>query len=153
MIEGLESFSLFSELKAVHLQQISSFCTELSLLDGETLIEEKDHNNKDLFLLCAGKVEIVSNSTATTSNEVVISKEDMDVFGEIAWLNNCRRTASVRCNGAVRAIRVDGNSLANYLNNNHEAGYAVMRKIALTLSTRMANADSLLKQILWNTTL
>lgn len=153
MIDDLEKSSLFHDLSAEHLTDVSRFCAALSLSDGEMLIEESDENNKDLYLLCSGAVEIVSNSTLLTSNEVVISKEDMDVFGEIAWLTNRKRTASVRCHGSVRAIRVDGQALSDYLNNNSEPGYAVMRRIALTLSSRMVSTDSLLKQILWNTAL
>lgn len=153
MIEELEKVSLLSELSPQQLAEVSRFCTPLSLSDGEMLIRESDKIGNDLYLLCAGTVEIVSNGNAVTSAEVVISKQDKDVFGEMGWLTNAPRTASVRCHGNVQAVRVDGLALREYLNSHPEVGYIVMRHIALTLSQRMQGTDVLLKQILWNTTL
>ena len=153
MNETLESISLFQDLSAQQLEEVGQFCTSLSLSDGDMLIRESERNDPDLYLLCNGCVEIVSRSAPITSGEVVISKEDKDVFGEMAWLTNAPRTASVRCHGAVQAIRVDGHALTEYLNTHTELGYVIMRRIALTLSHRMRGTDALLKQILWNTTL
>ncbi len=81
----------------------------------------------------------------------MISREDNDVFGEMAWLTDEARTASVRCVGNVHAVRVDGSSLSEYINNNTDVGYVIMRHIALTLSGRLQGTNALLKQILWNT--
>ncbi len=153
MIEALEKVSLFRELSVAQLAEVSRFCTLLSLSDGDMLIKESDRDDIDLYLLCQGSVEVVSRSSPITSGEVVISKQDMDVFGEMGWLTNAARTASVRCHGNVQAIRVDGRALNEYLNSHPEVGYIIMRCIALTLAQRMQGTDALLKQILWNTTL
>jgi len=153
VIEELEKVSLFNELSYLQLEAISQFCQLLSLSDGDMLIRESDRNVSDLYLLCAGSVEIVSSATAIISGEVVISKQDKDLFGEMGWLTNAPRTASVRCHGSVQAIRVEGQALTKYLNNHPDVGFIIMRHIALTLSQRLQGTDALLKQILWNTTL
>jgi len=153
MIEDLEKVSLLRELSPQQLDEVSRFCTMLSLADGEMLIKESDKSGSDMYLLCKGRVEIVSSGSTITSGEVVISKEDKDVFGEMAWLTNAPRTASVRCHGNVQAIRIDGVALSEYLNGHPDIGYVIMRQIALTLSQRMQGTDALLKQILWNTML
>lgn len=153
MIEELEKVSLFRDLTPDQLDAVSQFCSFLTLADGDMLIRESERNDNDLYLLCKGMVEIVSSSTPVTSGEVVISKQDKDVFGEMGWLTNAPRTASVRCHGDVQAVRVDGQALSEYLNNNTDVGYVIMRHVALTLSERMQGTDALLKQILWNTTL
>ena len=152
-IDGLDKVSIFQDLTVPQLEQISTFCRELELDAGDMLIEESDKQNTDIYILMRGKVEIVSNAASITSSEVVISRAEMDVFGEIAWLARCKRTASVRCHGDVLAVRVDGPALQSYLEVHPDAGYHVMRRIALTLSKRMMDADNLLKQILWNTVL
>ena len=85
MNETLESISLFQDLSAQQLEEVGQFCTSLSLSDGDMLIRESERNDPDLYLLCNGCVEIVSRSAPITSGEVVISKEDKDVFGEMAW--------------------------------------------------------------------
>lgn len=153
MIEELEKVSLLRDLSPQQLEEVSRYCTLMSLGDGEMLIRESDKNGNDLYLLCQGSVEIVSNGNAITSGEVVISNQDKDVFGEMGWLTNAPRTASVRCHGGVQAVRVDGRAFGDYLSSHPEVGYLVMRHIALTLSRRMQGTDALLKQILWNTTL
>jgi len=153
MTDDLEKATLFQGLNPSQLKAISSFCSLLTLLDGDMLIREEDRGDSDIYLLLDGAVEIVSNNTMITSSEVVISKEDKDVFGEIAWLTGSPRTASVRCRGGVNAIRVDGKALTSYLEQHPAAGYSVMREIALTQSRRMQRTDSLLKQILWNSLL
>jgi len=153
MIEALEKVSLFSELSVAQLAEVDQFCTLLSLSDGDMLIKESDRDDIDLYLLCQGSVEIVSRGSPITSGEVVISKQDKDVFGEMGWLTNAARTASVRCHGNVQAIRVDGRALNEYLNSHTDLGYIMMRHVAQTLAQRMQGTDALLKQILWNTTL
>ena len=111
MIEDLEDISLFQDLSLSQLNDISEYCELQMLNDGDVLIREKVQDDLDLYVLCKGSVEIVSSSNPITSGEVVISKEDKDVFGEMAWLTKHCRTASVRCYGQVTAIRVDGHAL------------------------------------------
>jgi CRP-like cAMP-binding protein len=153
MIEDLDSSSFFQDLTVAQLHDISAFCTPLSLGDGDMLIQEAERGQPDLYVLCAGSVEIVSNAAPIISDEVVISKMDKDIFGEIGWLTGSKRTASVRCHGEVRAIQVDGEALTGYLNSHPDVGYMVLRRVSLTLAERMKNTDSLLKQILWNSVL
>ncbi|HHJ80872.1 MAG TPA: cyclic nucleotide-binding domain-containing protein, partial [Candidatus Tenderia electrophaga] len=130
MIEALEKVSLFKELSHLKLEAITPFCQLLNLMDGDMLIRESDKNVSDLYLLCAGSVEIVSSATAITSGEVVISKQDKDLFGEMGWLTNAPRTASVRCHGNVQAIRVDGQALSIFLDSHPDVGFIIMRHIA-----------------------
>jgi CRP-like cAMP-binding protein len=150
MISDLERTNFFHDLSLEQLEEITPFCTLLQLNDGDILIKEGDQGNRDIYHLCSGSVEIVSNDTSIISNEVVLSSEDNELFGEISWLTNGKRTASVRCKGDVEAIRIDGKALMNFLENNPEIGFLIMRRIALIISERMEKTDSLMKQILWN---
>jgi len=149
MIEILGQNSLFKGLEGQQLEDIADLSSRTEYDDGDFLIREDDKNT-DLYILCEGSVEIVSNNTAKTSSEVVLSSEDKDVFGEINWLTNSKRTAGVRCHGPVDAIRINGEALMNYLENNPEVGFKVTRRIARLLSARMEESNRLLKQILWN---
>ena len=150
MIFELEQVQLFKEVTAKALQEISQFCTKLSLEDGETLIAENDPRSRDLFILCNGRVEITTNSTGVTSNEAIISQHDKELFGEISWIMGSKRTASVSCLGEVEAIRIDGVEFMNYLQSHPEVGFIVMRNVAMLVANSLGNTDQLLKQILWN---
>lgn len=155
MLNQLNQISLFQDLDFRTLERIGAFCTKMQLRDGEVLMVENETENRspDLFALCAGCVEIISNGSAVTSDEIVISNQDKDVLGEISWLCNTRRTATVRARGTVEAIRIDGDRLRDFLDHNRETGYSVMQRMAVMLSQRLGETDTLLKQILWNTRL
>ena len=150
MVGELDQISLFADLPYDQLEDISKFCTRVHFDAGEFLIMEGDTANPDLFILSDGSVEIVSNNSNRISNEIVLSKEQKEIFGEISWLTNAKRTASVRCHGQVDAIRIDGKALMNYLEERPEAGFRITRKVATLLSQRMEDTDKLLKQVLWN---
>jgi CRP-like cAMP-binding protein len=150
MFTELDQISIFKGLTYEQLGNISGFCTRQMHDDGDILIAEGEQDNSDLFILVGGSVEIVSSHASTTSNEVVLSREDKEIFGEISWLTDARRTAGVRCHGNVEAIRIDGHALMNYLEQDTQAGFLVTRQIAILLAQRMEESNRLLKQLLWN---
>ncbi len=152
MISQLLNTYLFKDMEYIALQEISKFSTRLLLNDGEVLIHENETENFDVFVLCSGAVEVISSSSAAVSNDVAISKQDMEIFGEISWITRRKRTATVRCRGEVEAIRINGKEFMRYLEQHPKAGFEVMHKIALLLAQRLVSTDTLLKQILWNST-
>lgn len=151
MLYDLENTSLFQDVSHEDLNAIAKFCRREILADGDVIIHENERTGHDLFILCKGMVEVVSNESTTLSGEAVLSPESKELFGEISWLTKSRRTASVRCKGPVEVIRVDGARLDSYMAHNPQAGFAIMRRIAILLSQRLSETDNLLKQILWNT--
>lgn len=153
MINQLLNTYLFKEMDYMAVQEIAEFSTHLQLNDGDVLIHENEVENFDLFVLCSGLVEVISSSAAAVSGDVAISKQDVEVFGEISWITRRKRTATVRCRGEVEAIRIDGNVFMRYLEQNPQAGFEIMRKISLLLAERLVSTNILLKQILWNSTL
>lgn len=146
----LETTTILMDLDASELDDIALFCARHEYYDGEILIEENNEDDFDIFILIDGSIEIVSRDSDLISDEVVISKNEKDLFGEIGWLTNRKRTATVRCAGTVQVIRIDGVALRNYVEVNTQAGYKVMRRIAIMLSHNLAETSNLLKQILWN---
>ena len=84
MLSDIESISIFRDLEFSKLEDIMSFCEKLQLGAGDVLISENDHSNNDLYVLCNGHVEIISNGSGVTSGDVPISKQDKEIFGEIS---------------------------------------------------------------------
>jgi len=153
MINELLNTYLFKDMEYMALQEIAKFATRLNLNDGEVLIHENESENFDVFVLCSGSVEVISSSSTAVSSDVAISKHELEIFGEISWITRRKRTATVRCRGEVDAIRIDGKVFMRYLEEHPKAGFDVMRKIAMLLAQRLVSTDTLLKQILWNSTL
>ncbi len=150
MITLLEEISLFKGLDYAALADISVMCTQQEFSDGEVLISESDESHGDLYILIKGNVEILSINRTSACGEVVLSKRDKDVFGEVGWLTDQSRTATIRANGSVEAIRIDGEELMAYMEANPHAGFILARRIARLLAERLKVTDDLLKQILWS---
>jgi CRP-like cAMP-binding protein len=153
MITELEQVQLFKDVSGEALKEINAFCTRLELEDGDAFISENDLHSRDLFLLCNGRVEIVTSSAGITSSESIISEQDKELFGEISWISGSKRTATVRCIGDVVAIRINGDQFMAYLQSHPETGFIVMRAIAGLVADSLSATNQLLKQILWNTPL
>lgn len=143
---------LFGDLGIDEQQVVSEFSEYMDLSDGEYLIAEHDVE-PDLYLLIDGSVEIISSENDITSEEIVLSNEDKDILGEIGWLGNGQHSASVKCQGNVEAIRVDGKRLTAFIDKHPETGALIYKKIATLLADRLMSTDTLLKQILWNSSL
>jgi len=150
MINILENISLFEGLDYAVLADISVMCSRHEFSDGDVLISETDKDNRDLYLLIDGNVEILSINRSSACGEVVISKQDKDVFGEVGWLTDQSRTATIRANGAVEAVKIDGNQLMEYMEKNPGIGFVLARRVARLLAERLKITDDLLKQILWS---
>lgn len=151
MIMELEQAQIFKDVSSQALEEIGKFCTKLDLEDGDTFIAENDTGSRNLFILCRGRVEIITSSSGITSSESSMSQDDKELFGEISWISGQKRTASVRCIGEVEAIRIDGEKFMTYLESHPETGFFVMRSITRLIANSLNNTDQLLKQILWNT--
>jgi len=151
MHEELKNSSCFQDLTTEEIATILPCCSQVVLNDGDFLIHEGERNKHELYLLLSGTVEIVSNDSNITSGEVVLSKEDKDLYGELSWLTGCKRTASVRCRRDVEAIRIDGDALMRQLQADTTLGFKVLHRTALILAQRLEQSDSLIKQLLWNT--
>lgn len=150
MINRLETAAIFEDLSREEILHISQFCTSLELYAGDNLISENDSGTLDLYILFDGQVEIITSGSGLTSDEITISKQDKELFGEISWLTGGKRSATVRCIGEVEAVQVDGKKFMDYLNKNPKVGFFIMQHIARLLSHRLDQTNNLLKQILWN---
>ena len=146
----LEYVEVFKHLDGPALREMATFSTKLELMDGEILISENDSAPFDLFVLCKGRIEIISNGSGITSGEVTLSKQDKEIYGEVSWLTGRKRTATIRCHGPVEVIRIDGQQLLAYLQQNPQAGFVIMQAVATMLADSVSQTDQLLKQILWN---
>lgn len=151
MIEKLSTTELFAGLDIATLADLSIFSIDISLQPGDVLMSENDRYSNAFYLLCSGEVEVLSNQSGITSGEVVLSKKDNELFGEMSWLQRGGpRTATVRCVTDVEAIQIDGERFDRYLESNPLAGFIIMRRVANVLARRMHYTDVLLKQLLWN---
>ncbi len=149
IIDQLKLTRLFSGLSLLQLEEVARYCTYHILDDGDIVMNEKDWDNFDIFIICKGYLEIVSSASKQISDEVVISTKGKGILGEMAWLTKAPRTATIRSHGPAELIQINGKALEAYLENNTQAGYHFMKQLAIQISENTRETSDVLKQLLW----
>jgi CRP/FNR family cyclic AMP-dependent transcriptional regulator len=144
--EELQGYEIFEGLAPEELQVILGYSSELSLKDGETILEEsKEGPDHDLFVIVKGmvKVEIASSETdaeSRASKRLAVLKGG-DVFGERGFLKGRHRSARVLAYSDVVVLKVDRDRLFELFVHNPRLGYLVMRNLAAILSGRIVEMN------------
>ncbi|MCP4899113.1 MAG: mechanosensitive ion channel [bacterium] len=130
-IEALARCELFSDLAPDALNDLSERSSWLRFAPGEAIVTEGDASTA-LFVLADGTAEVVHGE------DTVGTLSSGDVFGEIAFLTNTPRTATVRAQQATAVVKVDSTALAALLETREE--------LAAELAERMAERRAQLEK-------
>jgi anti-sigma regulatory factor (Ser/Thr protein kinase) len=105
--------------------------------DGDTVFTEGEESNY-LYYIVSGQLDVYSSS------ELVSTLGPEDIFlGEMSFLLNDRRSATVIANGTVTLLRISKNSFVNAIKANPHYGIFLARLLAQRISklnVRLANA-------------
>ncbi len=105
--------------------------------DGDTVFTEGEESNY-LYYIVSGQLEVYS------SNELVSTLGPEDIFlGEMSFLLNDRRSATVIARGTVSLFRISKNSFVNAIKHNPHYGIFLARLLAQRISrlnVRLATA-------------
>ena len=122
----------------------------MKLANGDALFNEVQSDH-DLFLLVDGHLDVfASYSGPKASRNVLLGAVDREVFGEVAWCLKCERTAVITCRKKAVVLRIDGNALDAYLEENHEVGFELTRRVLGILARKLVNNNKLLRMIMQN---
>ncbi len=118
IIQNIDVFSHnFSEKT---LQELIKLMREERYTPGDSIFCKGDYDNKDLFYVKKGCVEIFVENDMNDQSEAKILKElkEGQIFGEIAFFSNLERTASVRSKEFTTLIRIDQIGFKNLIEKN-----------------------------------
>ena len=110
---------------------------EMHRLDkGETIFLEGE-NSDNLYLLLRGQIALESY-VPTYGNLRVSLVEPLDMFGWSSITQGVRlRTALARTLEAVDLISFNGKELRQLCDDDHEIGYAIMRRLVNVMANRL----------------
>ena len=142
-LERLCRISLFSDI--VHDQQsmrdIACLFRKKTYREGEEIITEGRHGN-ELYILKAGIVAVEKKTLQGDPYTVTaLSADANDFFGEMALLDDDRRSATVRCTTQVEAFLLSREDFLLLGNRNPLAGLAVTRALSRILCKRLRKAN------------
>ena len=122
----LKKVDLFAELSEDDLREICADVTEVVLADGEMLFEEGDKGDK-AYIIQKGKLEITKQ---TSGREVLLAvRQEGDVIGELALLEEAPRMASVRAHGSAKLLSIRKDALDALLANSPSAARAMLETV------------------------
>ncbi len=135
---NLVSFEMpHQELEAHTVPGIFQNQEENVFQDGEVIFTEGEESNY-LYYIVSGELEVYSSS------ELVSSLAPEDIFlGEMSFLLNDRRSATVIARGTVQLLQISKNSFVNAIKDNPHYGIFLARLLAQRISrlnARLASA-------------
>ncbi|MCP5522215.1 MAG: cyclic nucleotide-binding domain-containing protein [Verrucomicrobiales bacterium] len=95
--------------------------------DGEIIIREGDEEDC-LYVIQSGEVEV---SQTVEGREVPLARLGKDdFFGETALFTRCKRTATVKARGEVRALTVDRSTLMRTIQENPSLAFRLLERLS-----------------------
>jgi len=130
-VETLRRVPLFSVLDPARLKLLAFTSERLSFQAGQDLFHQGDSGDSAYVILKGDASVIVEEKGVET---IVARIGQNAVIGEIAVLCEVPRTASVRADTPVEALKIDSQNFLAMLREFPEMGLEVMRELANRLS-------------------
>ena len=124
------------ELGELDLRRLRSFSVTRDYDAGTVLFEEGEHG-KELFVIAAGKVDILKETDAGT--KMTLDRlEAGDFFGEMAFVDGSPRSASAVAQTSLRLHVLSPNSLERAFQHNVATGLYFTNVLCKIMSRRLA---------------
>jgi HD-GYP domain-containing protein (c-di-GMP phosphodiesterase class II) len=138
ILEMLKGISFFSNMSEYDLKQIVSIITVKNYDKGAAIIEEMTEAER-FFIIYKGKIEITKRFE--DGEEFVLSvQSDGDFFGEMALLDEGRRSATVRALDPTTVLEISRNDFDTLLYKAPVLAYGILKE----LSARLRETGALL---------
>lgn len=142
-IREVSYFSMFENNLEI-LERIAGMCSRRQYRKGKYIIREGDYGD-ELFIILNGDIDIVKNTLQNEAYTVTTLSADMGSInvGEIALIDNDRRSASVVAKTDCECLVVTRDDFIKFGDENPAAGLAITRAIAsqLCANLRKSNTD------------
>jgi signal-transduction protein with cAMP-binding, CBS, and nucleotidyltransferase domain len=151
----LEQFPIFSGLDGSLLTEIAKFCSKRTYRVGEVCASEAS-KAENVFLLAKGGINIERKfpenwiPPASAGHNVVYSLKENDLFGWSSIVEPGVHTGTARCSQDSEVIVINGRQLLNVLDNNREAAYPFMKRLATIIALRLIYTSNFLMQEMAN---
>lgn len=148
LIEKLKKLAIFTDFSEdeKRLESILDIMKKEKYSAGENIIVEGDFGNK-LYVLINGTVKILKKTLQDEAYTVaILSSDDNIFFGEIAIIDNDKRSATVHAESNCDLLYIDRDNFLEFCEKDPYAGYKITMKIAQRISgaIRKMNKDVLM---------
>jgi CRP/FNR family transcriptional regulator, cyclic AMP receptor protein len=143
-IGKLRDISFFADMSDHDLAQIAAITTERSYAPGAVIIEEMTEAER-FFIIHRGKIEITKRFEGS-EGFVLSVQSDGDFFGEMALLDEGRRSATVRALEPTTVLEISRSDFETLLYKAPVLAYRILKELSARLRETGALLISHLKQ-------
>jgi CRP-like cAMP-binding protein len=148
----LQETDLFKNLTSAQIKTLLSICRQVKFSENEIIMKEGDMGNS-LYIILEGTVEVIkslviSDVSGDDDQEAVknkvftkIDEKSHAVFGEIALLEECKRTATIRANTNCILYEIKKDDFLQLVETNCALGNKILLNLARIVSARLRKAD------------
>ncbi len=129
--ELLRRVPMFSRLDPAKLKLLAFTSESMTYEDGEVLFHRGDPADS-AYVIMEGAVDVLSDSDEGVV--VATTLRANDLFGELGVITNEARSATLRANGTLQALRISDEIFLKLLADNAELALDVMRQLSLKLT-------------------
>ena len=131
--EALKKFPLLKDITDDELKELIKLLTENKFAKGDKIITEGDEGNV-MYVLIAGSVDIIKTTIYGEKFVCATLNENMHpIFGEMALLDNDKRSATVMAKTECITLSIDTKSFNEYIDKYPRAGIVLLKLMNLNL--------------------
>ena len=129
----LKVFPLLKDIKDEELKELDLLLKENKFNKGDNIITEGDEGNV-MYVLIKGSVDIIK-TTIYGDKFVCATLDDSmhPIFGEMALLDNDKRSATVTAKTECNTLSIDTKSFNEYIDKYPRAGVSLLKLMNLNL--------------------
>jgi CRP/FNR family transcriptional regulator, cyclic AMP receptor protein len=139
VVEFLAKVPLFSEMNGEEIEEIADLVIAVKIPEEETVFKENEIGNV-FYIIKTGQVKITKYTTQG-EEKILALIGPYSHFGEMALIEDEKRSASAISIGRVELYEIHRNDLDSLSEMNNSIGYKLMRGLATMLATRLRTMD------------
>jgi CRP/FNR family transcriptional regulator, cyclic AMP receptor protein len=138
-IELLQTMPIFGGIRTDTLQFLLAFCPVVAVPMNEFFFREHDQGDS-LFVLEIGEAAVLKSWRG--QNHLIQTLKVGDCFGEMAVMDHCQRSASVRASEDCTAIRISAANLYRVYGQDLKQFALIQMNIGREVCRRLREANS-----------
>ncbi len=149
LIEEIQNIPWFNELTYAQVEQLAAISKIRQIQPEEELFREGDRTDF-MYVILSGQI-LVENYIPSLGKHGVTHAEPLDVIGWSCLTPMVRqRIATARACQPSRVLAIEGESLAQLCDSDHDLGYLIMRRVANIVASQFLATRLYLYDIIQN---
>lgn len=147
LVACLRAFPLLSKISDADLKVLAELLKMSKTKAGENIITEGD-TGSEMYILVTGTVDVIKTTVFGDKFVVATLRSDMHcVFGEMAMIDNDKRSATVRAKTDCETLSIDRRDFDRFCLEHPGSGVELLRLISTNLVRNIRTENQNLRMV------